>query len=248
MSCILFRPSQQVRDEHGEEFTIQEWAGEGSYARVYRAVGRGGTVALKLAKAEVEGAVERLLREREARDCFTHPAIPALLGSGHAAGADCCPVDAPWLALRWVDGESLKRRLERTRGLPLSQTVAILTPVVDAVAALHTAGWVHGDLRPENVLLEAGTRHAYLLDLGEARRSPPERPQADLRQLGELLAWCLTAVNPATEPERLARSSGYPPTVVQLWREAIEDRLPDARDFRARLLRLARQIGLPAKV
>jgi serine/threonine protein kinase len=155
----------------------------------------------------------------------------------------------------------------------------MLARLADAVAALHTAGWVHGDLRPDNVLLETTTHHAFLLDLGEAAhcagvrhsacgvrtdradradRSDPPDPQiedgtpntedrtrnADARQLAVLLAWSLTGIDPAREPDRLSRSAGHPPALLQLWCEAREGRLPP-RDMRDRLLRLARQLGLP---
>jgi serine/threonine protein kinase len=276
MAPLIFRPGQAVRGERAE-FTVTGWAGEGSYARVYQGEGPSGRVALKLAKVEVDGATERLCREREALSRLAHPAIPELKDAGCTLLPDDGSPGAPWLALRWVEGEALRRRLERSRGLPLGQVVPALACIADAVAALHTAGWVHGDLRPDNILLESGAPLAFLVDLGEARpigaasREPagvsrqrqsrldavdadlahltPDAthrpPSSDVRQLGELLAWALTGVDPALQPDRLSRAGGYHPAAVELWHEARDGRLPAAA-FRDRLQRLARQLGLPA--
>lgn len=316
MSPVTLRPGQQLCGAHGPLIVI-EWVGEGSYARVYRATGHGSgeaappltrvtCVALKLAKTEVAGAADRLRREQEAHACLVHPAIPALVDTGLAQAGAADPVPVPWLARQWVEGESLRRCLERGRGLPLVHAVPLLLRVADAIAALHAAGWSHGDLRTDNILLETGTRQAFLLDLGEAlpfgdgghrpvgvilkagggskgvRRRwrvgaprpqepvaaggnvgqplssapnsrlqdhpsgavPPVSIERDLRQLGELLAWCLTGVDPAIEPGRLSRAAGYHPAAVQLWHAAREGRLLSAPDFRDQLRQLARQLGI----
>jgi serine/threonine protein kinase len=250
--------------------------GEGSYSRVYRADGPGGAAAVKLAKTEVEGAAERLCREREALKQLAHPAIPELRDAGRTSPSPGCLDGAPWLALRWVGGETLRRRLERTRALPLAQAVPVLARIADAIASVHAAGWVHGDLRPDNVFLENSTNQAFLLDLGEARPSGGDRRQAigdrrgtrngspvgalaepdpasyalcltpndDQRYLSELLAWALTGVDPAREPDRLSRAGGYHPGAVQLWHEARGGALTAAA-FHDRLQRLSRQLGLP---
>jgi serine/threonine protein kinase len=244
---VTFRPGQRLRGELGGDFLVLEWVGEGSYSRVYRAEGARGPVALKLAKAEVHGAVDRMRAEGEAHARFDHPAIPALLDTGRTEPSVRDDLEVPWLARRWVEGSTLRQRLERDRCLPLVRAVPVLLRLSDAVAALHAAGWSHGDLRPDNVLLEAGTHLAFLPDLGEARPAtahPPLLPR-DLQQLGELLAWSLTGADPETQPERLSLAAGYHPGAVQLWQEVRDGRLCSAITFRDRLQRLARQLGLP---
>jgi serine/threonine protein kinase len=252
---VIWRPGQTVRGERAE-FTVTGWVGEGSYARVYQGEGPGGRVALKLAKREVDGAAERLCRERKALSAVCHPAIPELKDAGCALPPDDGSPGMAWLAVQWVEGEALRRRLERSRSLPLAQAVPTVARVADAVAALHVAGWVHGDLRPDNVLLESGAHQAFLVDLGEAQPAGGGRRDGvgdtrhlttarDVRQLGELLAWALTGVDPAAQPERLSRAGGFHPVAVQLWHEARDGHLT-AASFRDRLLRLARQLGLPA--
>ena len=149
----------------GGDFRVQEWVGEGSYARVYRAEGAHGSVALKLAKVEVHGAEDRLLREEEAHARCVHAAIPVLFDAGRTEPAAGSEPGAPWLARRWVEGSTLRQRLERDHSLPLIRSLPALLRLADAVATLHAAGWTHGDLRPDNILLESGTHLAFLLDL-----------------------------------------------------------------------------------
>ena len=73
------------------------------------------------------------------------------------------------------------------------------------------------------------------------------RASRDLQQLGELLAWCLTGVDPAVEPERLSLAAGYHPVAVQIWQDVGAGCLTQAAAFRDRLQRLTRQLGLPAE-
>jgi len=281
-------PGQQVCGERGRSYRILEWVGEGSYSRVYRAEGPGGLVALKLAKEEVAGAEERLLREKLAHTVLKHPAIPCYVDAGTAVSADDGEPRSLWLATEWVAGETLYRRLEARRALPLIQAVPMLLRIADALAAIHEAGWSHGDVRPHNVLIEIGSQHAFLLDLGEAQpfsdvaeRAPDsraggrtslsrairlrpvssstssgaERPapeslasmpslDQDLAQLGALLAWALTAIDPHVNPDHLSLATGYHPTAVRLWQDTRFGVLTSAADFRDRLERLARELGL----
>lgn len=255
MTAVMLRPGQQLQGERGGRFQVLEWAGEGSYARVYRGESAGGPVALKLAKREVSGADARLRHEQEAHTHLSHAAIPACLDSGSTPPIPGDEGVAPWIARQWVEGITLRRRLERDRSLPLVRAVAILLRLADAVALIHARGWSHGDLRPDNILIEAATQQAFLLDLGEAQPEATHRPSrsagpnaaggacADLRQLGELLAWCLTGVDPALHPDRLSRAAGFHPRAVQLWQETREGRLANAAAYRDQLRRLAGQLG-----
>ena len=67
----------------------------------------------------------------------------------------------------YVEGESLRDRLERERQLPLDDALQIAREVADALSFAHSYGVVHRDIKPENILLEAG--HAVVSDFGIAR-------------------------------------------------------------------------------
>ena len=74
-----------------------------------------------------------------------------------------------FLVMDLLPGESLRRRLRREFRLPLTDAVWIIRQVTEALAALHSAGFLHGDIKPDNVrLIEDGT--AVLIDLGFAHR------------------------------------------------------------------------------
>ncbi|MFN2393980.1 MAG: protein kinase, partial [Pyrinomonadaceae bacterium] len=67
----------------------------------------------------------------------------------------------------FVEGESLRHRLERSGELPVQEGLRILREVADALAYAHQRGIVHRDIKPENVLLLG--RHALVADFGVAK-------------------------------------------------------------------------------
>ena len=67
----------------------------------------------------------------------------------------------------YVEGETLRERLERERQLPLADALAIAREVADALAYAHSRGLVHRDVKPENIMLSGS--HARLADFGIAR-------------------------------------------------------------------------------
>src|SRR5206468_8672558 len=74
-----------------------------------------------------------------------------------------------FLVMELLPGESLRRRLRRDYCLDASTSVWIVRQTAEALAALHRAGFVHGDVKPDNIrLVDDGT--AKLIDLGFAHR------------------------------------------------------------------------------
>jgi serine/threonine-protein kinase len=69
----------------------------------------------------------------------------------------------------WVEGESLRARLDARGALPVSEAVAIIADVAKALSYAHAHGVVHRDIKPENVLLSGHT--AVVTDLASPRRS-----------------------------------------------------------------------------
>ncbi|MDI1451535.1 serine/threonine-protein kinase [Polyangium sp. 6x1] len=208
-----------------QRFVIEHLAGEGGMGEVYRATdtGSGMPVALKvlrLAGAQVE---ERFQREVAALERLSHPAIVACVGHGVLAG------ERPWLAMEWLEGEDLARRI--TRGpLAPDEALPIARAVAEALGAAHAIGVVHRDVKPHNVFLVdrdparvkvidfglarvAGTQTATLTGalIGTPAYMAPEQirgardvdGRADLYALGALLFECLTGQKPFLPTDNL---------------------------------------------
>ena len=119
-------------------------------------------VALKVLHPELAHALgpERFLREVRTTARLQHPHILPVHDSGDAAGR-------LWYTMPFVDGESLRDRLQRERQLSLEESLLITREVADALGYAHSQGIVHRDIKPENILLSH--RHALVADFGIAR-------------------------------------------------------------------------------
>jgi serine/threonine protein kinase len=116
-------------------------------------------------------AVRLLRREARALRTVRHPHVVRLFDA-HVTGAPY------YLVLELLGGESLRERLQREYALDLRTTAWIARQTAEALAAVHHAGYVHGDIKPDNVqLLDAGT--AVLLDLGFAHRPGENSAMSD---------------------------------------------------------------------
>lgn len=135
--------------------------------------------AIKVVRAEWEDqetAIKLLQREARAALMVRHPHLVRVLDAH---------VTAPpyYLVMELLGGESLRRRLRRDYRLPATEAIWIMRQTAEALAALHRGGFLHGDLKPDNVrLIDDGT--AMLIDLGFAHR-PGEN--AALLRAGYLL-------------------------------------------------------------
>src|SRR5438046_3563063 len=119
-------------------------------------------VAIKVLKPELAAALgpERFLQEIEIAAGLTHPHILPLHDSGEATGL-------LYYVMPYVEGETLRNRLDRAGQLPLAEALQIAREVADALSFAHGHDVVHRDIKPENILLEAG--HAVVADFGIAR-------------------------------------------------------------------------------
>ncbi|MEQ1893718.1 MAG: protein kinase, partial [Planctomycetota bacterium] len=91
----------------------------------------------------------------------------------------------PFLLMPYVAGKTLRELVEQGGPVPEPKLRAIAVELASALAALHAAGLFHGDVKPENVRLDAEGR-AVLLDLGFARRSRGEERRGDAGSLAYL--------------------------------------------------------------
>jgi serine/threonine-protein kinase len=140
-------------------YRLEERLGRGGGGEVYRAAhpGTGASVALKLLRDP--GSLPRVERARSVR----HPGLVAVLATGVDPGAGA------FVVMELLRGTTLRDVLTRRARLGLEDALAVVLPVLDALAAAHAAGLVHGDLKPENVFLQrldGGGARVRVLDLG----------------------------------------------------------------------------------
>jgi serine/threonine protein kinase len=147
-----------------DRYRVEGKLGEGGMAVVYLAedLRHHRRVALKVLRPELAATLgaDRFLREIETTAQLTHPHILPLLDSGAADGA-------LYYVMPFVEGESLRDRLERERRLPVNDAVQIARETADALGYAHSHGVIHRDVKPENILLESG--HAVVADFGIAK-------------------------------------------------------------------------------
>src|SRR2546430_11455417 len=119
-------------------------------------------VAIKVLRQEVAAALgaDRFLREIQTAAKLHHPHILPLYDSGAAA-------DMLYYVMPYVEGKSLRERLDQETQLPLEDALTIARQVAGALAYAHQHNVVHRDIKPENILLESG--EAVVADFGIAR-------------------------------------------------------------------------------
>ncbi|UCD24849.1 MAG: serine/threonine-protein kinase, partial [Gemmatimonadota bacterium] len=146
-----------------DRYSIERELGAGGMATVYLAedLKHRRRVAVKVLKPELAEALgtERFLREIETAARLHHPHVLPLYDSGEADGL-------LYYVMPYVEGESLRERLDREKQLPLDEALHITREVADALSYAHSHDVVHRDIKPENILLESG--HALVADFGIA--------------------------------------------------------------------------------
>lgn len=149
-------------------YEIERELGRGSTATVYLAHDRrvGRPVALKVLRPEVASGTDarRFRREIAILAQLHHPHILQLYDSGVLTGG--AGAAGLYYVMPYVRGESLRQRLERESPLPVADALGIARDVAEGLAHAHARGIIHRDIRPENILLDAG--HALLADFGIA--------------------------------------------------------------------------------
>ncbi|MEP7326309.1 MAG: serine/threonine-protein kinase, partial [Gemmatimonadota bacterium] len=159
---------QRLAAALADRYRIERELGAGGMATVYLAhdLKHDRKVAIKVLRPELAAALgaERFLREITITAQLDHPHILPLLESGETGEADR-PI--LYYVMPFVDGESLRDRLQREKQLPLDDAMQIAREVADALSYAHTRGVIHRDIKPENILLSGG--HARVADFGIGR-------------------------------------------------------------------------------
>src|SRR5690242_11209003 len=161
----------------GDEFAgyrIEQRLGRGGMGILYLAVEPGleRRVALKLIapEAAADGVfARRFAEESRIAASIEHPNVVPIYAAGEEGGV-------PWIAMRYVAGSDLGRRIAREGRLAPAEAAALIAQVGNGLDAIHAAGLVHRDVKPANVLLsgEPGSEHAYITDFGVARNIATE--------------------------------------------------------------------------
>jgi Tol biopolymer transport system component len=144
-------------------YRVERELGAGGMATVFLAedVKHHRHVALKVLKPELAAILgaERFLKEIEVTANLQHPNILPLYDSGEAAGY-------LYYVMPYIEGESLRDRLSREKQLPVDEALRIGDAVAAALQFAHERGVVHRDIKPDNILLQAG--QALVADFGIA--------------------------------------------------------------------------------
>ena len=211
-------------------FRLEELLGRGGMGAVYRAedVRLGRKVALKLLVpelAESERFRERFFRESQIAASLDHPHIVPIYAAGEAEGR-------LYLAMRYVEGDDLRRLIAREAPLDPDRALRLIEQVGDALDVAHERGLVHRDVKPANVLIagRSGREHCYLTDFGLTKQTSsisgltgtgelvgtieyvsPEQirgetvdARADVYSLGCVLYECLAAERPFARDSEVA--------------------------------------------
>ena len=143
----------KLRNALVERYDIQREIGAGGMATVYlaRDPRHERNVALKVLNPELGAVlgVERFLAEIRVTANLQHPNLLPLFDSGEADGL-------LFYVMPFVEGETLRVRLDREKQLPIDEAIRISVAVANALDYAHSHHVIHRDLKPENILLQAG--------------------------------------------------------------------------------------------
>jgi len=168
-------------------YTIVRMLGMGGMGVVYEAqhTDLRKRVALKVMKGELAANAEaraRFLREGEAAARIRHPHVVDVNDVGTHEGR-------PFLVMEYLEGEDLGALLARERVLAVERTLDLLLPVAAGIAAGHSRGVVHRDLKPQNIFLSRGWDGEVvpkILDFGVSKLLDPGAGAASVTRAGAL--------------------------------------------------------------
>ena len=145
-------------------YSFERELGRGGMATVFlaRDLTHDRHVAVKVLLPElaVTLGVERFFREIEVGTMLQHPRIVGVIDSGQQDGI-------LYYTMPYIEGQTLRDRLNREKQLPVEDVISIAQQVADALAYAHTKGVIHRDIKPENILLDK--TGALVADFGIAR-------------------------------------------------------------------------------
>ena len=174
-------PIQRLRDSLAHAYTIDRELGRGGMASVFLAQDRKHDrwVAIKVLHPELAASMgpDRFLQEITLAARLNHPHILPLFDSGNADGL-------LYYVMPYVEGESLRERLDREQQLPVDETIRHGRAIASALDYANRQGIIHRDIKPENVMLYEG--EAMVMDFGIAK-ALSAASSATLTQAGTMI-------------------------------------------------------------
>ncbi|MHC4108598.1 MAG: serine/threonine-protein kinase, partial [Planctomycetota bacterium] len=159
----MTEPMTRLSNALADRYRIERALGAGGMATVYLAedVRHHRKVALKVLKPELAAVLgaERFVQEIRTTAALQHPHILPLFDSGEADSF-------LYYVMPYIEGETLRERLEREKQLGIEEAVRLTTDIADALEYAHGQNVIHRDIKPENILLHNG--RPMVVDFGIA--------------------------------------------------------------------------------
>jgi len=159
----LTDPLSRLSSALADKYRIERELGAGGMATVYLAqdIKHDRKVALKVLRPELAAVIggDRFLQEIKTTANLHHPHILPLHDSGEAEGL-------VYYVMPYIEGESLRARLDRDKQLPVDEAIRIARETADALDYAHRQGVIHRDIKPDNIMLHDG--HVVVADFGIA--------------------------------------------------------------------------------
>jgi eukaryotic-like serine/threonine-protein kinase len=190
----------QLQASLGDAYRLERELGGGGMSRVFvaqeKALDR--RVVIKLLPPELTGtlSIERFRREIQLAARVHHPHVVPVLLVGQADGM-------LYYTMPYIEGESLRDRLEREGRLSVDDVIRIMRDIADALSHAHALGVIHRDVKPDNILLVR--HHALVTDFGVAKALRQSRQPEDRRAHGRTPSHGIVLGTPAyMAPEQAA--------------------------------------------